>query len=279
MKTVTIITTTRNRADFFKRAAETVLAQDYPAIEHVVVDAKSSDNTVEIIKQLEPQYRAKGFTLRWVSEPDSGLCAGLNKGFRLSTGEYVTLLHDDDQLEPGAIKAFVEAFSTHPDIDFVYGDHYEVVEGRPGRNLIKYRLFSLEDMVRNGYQVPQPSFLCKRTLLEQYGAWDESMYHVADHDLFIRFALHGVRFLHIPFPMQTVEIHAGRTTRKYFLRTLTETKMVNFKYGGGYFSRFYVLYLRDRYFSGFFDFMRDRMPGLWGFMKKIFNVLTGSSQS
>jgi glycosyltransferase involved in cell wall biosynthesis len=270
---VSIITVTRNRRDFLARAVASVLAQDYPAIEHIVVDANSSDGTREFLKRCEELYRNKNFGFRWISEPDSGMAEGINKGFRLATGEYVCLLHDDDTLEPGAVAKFIEAFREHPEIDLVYGENFDLLPDGE-RRLSTYRLYSLRDMARNGYQIPQCSFLAKRELLEKYGDWDESLRHVAEHDAFMRFAEHGAHFLYIPVPFQSVEIHAERVSSAFFKRGLEETKMVNFRHGGSYVSRFYFLYLRDKYFKGFVDVLREKMPRLFTAVKKIFNKMT-----
>jgi glycosyltransferase involved in cell wall biosynthesis len=270
---VTILTTSRNRREFLRKAMDSVLASDYESIEHIVADANSSDGTKELLKEYEKKYEQRNYRLKWLSEPDSGQAQAMNKGLRMATGEFVSFLNDDDAIAPTAVLEFVNVFIAHPKIDFVYGDN-DVVYPDGSRRRVSYRLYSLDDMVNRGYQIPQPSVMFRRSLLEKTGLFDESLRHVAEHDLFMRFAESGAKFYYFPHVMGIVTEHPGRATLAFSRRCLLETKMVNFRHGASHFSRFYLLYLRDRYFNGFFTFLRERMPGLFTAMKKIFNTAT-----
>src|SRR5690348_7251696 len=97
---VSIITPSLNQAAFIEAAIESVLAQDYPAIEHVVVDGGSTDGTLDLLKRY-------GQRVRWISEPDAGQSDAINKGVRMTSGPLLAWLNADDQYTPGAVSRAV----------------------------------------------------------------------------------------------------------------------------------------------------------------------------
>lgn len=271
---VSVLTTSKDRREFLRAAMESVLAQDYSSIEHIVKDAGSQDGTRELLKDMEAAYKKKGYVLKWISRPDKGQAEAMNEAAHMATGELVCLLNDDDMLEHGAVKKFADVFTADPSVDFVYGDNYKLEAATGKRDLVTYRLYSLADMTRRGYQIPQCASMFRRTLFDTAGYFDLSLKHVAEHDLFMRFTEQGAHLFYMPVPFETIVEHAGRGTYAFFLRGIRETKRVNFQHGGGYFSRFYVLYLRDRYFSRFFSWMKGKIPWLYGGIKRAFNKVT-----
>jgi len=271
---VTIITTTKNRKAFLEKATRSVLSQDYPHIEHIVIDGGSSDGTPEFLKRREGKYKDRGFILKWISEKDNGQAEAMNKGARMAAGEYIAFLNDDDFLEPGAVKAFAEVFEAHPEIDFVYGDNHKLDSAIGKKELVSYRFYSLHDMTNGGYQIPSCASMFRRALFAKAGYFDESLRHVAEHDLFTRFTENGARLYYFPVPFETIVEHPGRGTNAFFLRSLRETKSVNFRHGASRLSRFYLLYLRDRYFGRLFGGLKSNMPRLYNVLKHIFNNVT-----
>jgi glycosyltransferase involved in cell wall biosynthesis len=110
---ITIITPVRNAVATLPAALESVRTQDHPGVEHIVVDGGSTDGTLEVLE------RAEG--VRWISEPDDGLAHALNKGIAMATGDIVGELNADDVYLPGALKAVAEAFTAHPDAEWLTG--------------------------------------------------------------------------------------------------------------------------------------------------------------
>ena len=104
---------------FLERTIESVLAQDYPKIEYIVMDGGSTDGTLDILRRYEGN-------LRWVSGPDLGTADAINRGFALSRGEIFTYLNADDEYLPGAVSAAVRAFQAEPEASVVYGDAWWV---------------------------------------------------------------------------------------------------------------------------------------------------------
>ena len=110
---ISIITLCLNRVEFVEAVIESILDQDYPNLEHVVVDGGSTDGTVDILKKYPH--------LRVVSEPDEGMYDALNKGLRLASGEIIGHLNADDFYEAGVFGKVARCFAEDAEIDMVYG--------------------------------------------------------------------------------------------------------------------------------------------------------------
>ena len=111
---ISVITPSFNSIHTIRETIESVKAQDYPDVEHIVMDGGSKDGTLEILKEYPH--------LRWVSEKDEGHYHAMNKGIQASTGDVVEILNSDDCLRPGALRAVGEALMEHPEWDGVFGD-------------------------------------------------------------------------------------------------------------------------------------------------------------
>ncbi|MBI5083068.1 MAG: glycosyltransferase [Acidobacteria bacterium] len=182
---VTIVTPSFNQAEFIEATIESVLAQDYPHIEYIVVDGGSSDGTAAIVAG----YAGR---LQWISEPDRGQTHAINKGFQRARGEIVAWLNSDDLLMPGAVSAAVEAFGRSPETGAVYGDglcidrHGAVTMPFPAT--AEFNLWRLAWLC--DYILQQATFF-RRSAVEQVGWLDESLHWAMDWDILTRL---GKRF-------------------------------------------------------------------------------------
>lgn len=273
--TLTIITTSLNRRALLQKTLDSVLRQSYPAIEQLVIDAVSQDGTVELLQEYESRFRRRGMQFRWFSELDSGQGEAMNKGLRRATGEFVMILNSDDFLNNDVLATFMTVLEQDPTIDFIYGNHDTLYEdGR--RFTVVHHLYSLRDILRNAYQIPQSSAIFRHSFIDRVGGFDESLRHVAEHELFVRLVKAGARLQYLPVVLQVTLEHAGRKTTVHAARSWRETKEVNFRHGGGYFSRFYVLYLKNVYFNWLFEAIRGISPRVYGELRKLFNRITSS---
>ena len=189
LPTVTVITPVFNAAGTIRQTLASVREQDYPGLEHVVVDGGSTDGTVDILREAEG--------LRWISEPDRGLAHALNKGIALATGDVIGELNADDVYEPGALRAVGAAFEARPDAMWLTG-YCRIIDGdgreiRPRVTRYKnalLRRYSLGLYLTHNF-VSAPSTFFRRATLEEAGGFDERYRISVDYDLQLRFARRG----------------------------------------------------------------------------------------
>jgi GT2 family glycosyltransferase len=182
---VSVVTPTLNRAALLEGTLESVAAQTYPAVEHIVVDGGSADGTRALLERWE---ETSG--LRWRSEPDDGMYSAVNKGLGLARGEILAYLNSDDRYFPWTIATAVDALDRAPDAWFVFGDAlaFDLVSGRIQLRLIPP--LSLRYLARHGF-LSQPSVFWRRSAMERVGMFDESLRFVADCDYWMRLAAQG----------------------------------------------------------------------------------------
>jgi glycosyltransferase involved in cell wall biosynthesis len=114
---ITVVTPSYNQAKYLCATIESILNQDYPNLEYMIVDGGSTDGSVDIIKRYESHLS------HWVSEKDGGQSEAINKAFRKSTGRFFNWINSDDILFPGALWRIAETIIKYPDADMVVGDH------------------------------------------------------------------------------------------------------------------------------------------------------------
>ena len=183
MTLVSIVTPSLDQGRYVREAIESVRAQTYSPIEHIVVDGGSTDGTLEILGEYEG--------LRWVSEPDGGQSHALNKGFALATGEILGWLNADDAYEPGAVAAAVEALRS-AGAGLVYADVTRVDDDGVNPRRIRSRPeFDLWTELNLGCGIYSPAVFFTRDALESAGGIDESLHLTMDYDLWLRI---GMRF-------------------------------------------------------------------------------------
>lgn len=179
---VSIITTCYNREKTIAQAIESVLGQDYPDIEYIVVDGASTDDSFKVIRSYGSRIT------KVISERDGGMYEAINKGIKMATGEIVGLLHSDDFLfHPHIISEIVERFK-RTSADIVYGDGL-FVDAHETEKVIRdwrsgnYRRWK----VRLGWLPLHPTVYIKRSAMERYGLYNEKYQIAADSDFLVRY--------------------------------------------------------------------------------------------
>jgi glycosyltransferase involved in cell wall biosynthesis len=189
---VSVVIPCLNRAHFLVPTIESVLQQDYPRIECIVVDGGSTDGTLEILKRYEER-------IKWVSESDNGHADAINKGWRMSRGEILAWLNADDVWAvPDAVRHAVEYLLAHPEVDVVYGDCGSIdADGKPvGMSYLHE--WNLEYAVTYcDHCIPQPAAFLRRSAVEKVGWLDVDFISKKDHELWLRIGLAG-SIQHIP---------------------------------------------------------------------------------
>jgi len=205
MNLVSIITPSYNQASYLEQTIQSVLSQDYPRIEYLVVDGASTDGSVDIIKKYTDRLAW------WVSENDSGQAEAINRGLGRANGEILAWLNSDDYYLPNTISAVVKTFAGNPDVVMVYGDMLAVDEYGQTTNGLKYKQLSLEDMLC--FQIiGQPSVFFRRAALEKTGLLDTTFHFLLDHHLWIRMAGQG-KILHVLQTWSAARYHAKAKNR------------------------------------------------------------------
>jgi glycosyltransferase involved in cell wall biosynthesis len=220
---VSIVTPAYNQAAFLPDTIETVLSQDYPRIEHIVIDDGSTDNTREILSS----YTGR---LTWESQPNQGQTPTINKGWQRSSGEIITWLNSDDTYLPGAVSKAVEYLQQHPDIDIVYGDTLLTeADGTPIETM-KAPEFSYRALVANCHNpIPQPSAFIRRKVMEDVGLLDPHYYYFMDWDFWLRA---GIRhsFAYFPELLSTYRLHEESKTVAQAVRAAPELEYMYRKF-------------------------------------------------
>ncbi|MGZ9234179.1 MAG: glycosyltransferase family 2 protein [Anaerolineales bacterium] len=205
MNLVSILTPSYNQAPYLGQTIRSVLDQDYPHIEYIVIDGGSTDNSVDIIRKYADRLAY------WISEKDSGQAEAINKGFARAKGGILAWLNSDDYYLPGTISAVVKCFEEHPDVGMVYGDMLAVDGNGQTINVLKYRQLSLEDLLC--FQIiGQPSVFFRRSVLEEAGPLENAFHFMLDHQLWIRLAEKS-RILHVSQVWSAARHHAEAKNR------------------------------------------------------------------
>ncbi|HKY56082.1 MAG TPA: glycosyltransferase family 2 protein, partial [Anaerolineales bacterium] len=205
MKLVSIITPSFNQARYLEATIQSVLSQDYPRIEYIVVDGNSTDGSVEIIKKFENRLAY------WISEKDKGQADAINKGLARAKGEILAWLNSDDYYLPNAISSVMKVFDENRDVVMVYGDIVAVNKNGQTINVLKYKQLALNDLLC--FQIiGQPAVFFRRAAFEKVGGLDTTFHFLLDHHLWIRIAQQG-KILYVPQTWAVARYHAEAKNR------------------------------------------------------------------
>lgn len=191
---ISLITAVRNRVSTIAGAMESVRAQSWQDIEHIVVDGASTDGTLALLGR----YRDN--VARLVSEPDRGVYDALNKGLRMATGDVVGFLHSDDEFaSPDALALVAKAFED-PAVDAVYGDLVYVSSKNPAQVVRYWRAGSYSrPSLALGWMPPHPTFYVRRGIYERHGGFDTRFRIAADYEHMLRVLWQGsARAAYVP---------------------------------------------------------------------------------
>lgn len=201
---VSIVVPSFNQARYLETALRSVLEQDYPDLEVIVIDGGSTDGSLPVLERYASRLAY------WVSEPDAGQADGINKGLRRATGEVVAWLNSDDVYLPGAIRQAVQALGADPGAGLVYADGIMVDSEQVLLDRHRYRPLDLVDLL--SFEVLlQPTVFMRRSLLEEAGYLDASYQLILDHELWVRIAARA-RMRHVRSFWALERTHADAKT-------------------------------------------------------------------
>ena len=178
---VSIVTPSYNQAHFLEATIRSVINQNYPHLEYIIVDGGSTDESVEIIHRYAP------YLAWWVSEKDEGQAQAINKGFSHAKGEILAWINSDDLYLPDAIQNAVTALEQNPQLGLVYGDAVTIDEQGCPLHLLAFGDWKAEDLLAFRI-ICQPAVFFRRSVWEAAGGLNESLHYMLDHDLWQRMA-------------------------------------------------------------------------------------------
>jgi len=215
-----IVTPSYNQARFVEATLQSVLTQDYPHKEYLVLDGGSTDGSADIIRRYAERLDY------WVSESDRGQAHAINTGFARAKGDVLGWLNSDDTLLPGALTAMAETFAAHPEVDLVYGDFvYTDPDGNHLRRRHVFPNLTYETLWHHDY-LGQPAVFFRRSLWERIGPLDESLYNCMDWDLFLNMwkVCHP---LHIPRVLATYRLQpSSKSAAEDSVRVMQEMHLI-----------------------------------------------------
>lgn len=188
---VSIVTISFNQARYLPRAIASVLSQDYPDIEYIVVDPGSTDGSRAVIDRYADRIA------HLILDPDDGPADGLNHGFARAAGDIVAYINADDALLPGAVREAVDYLTANPDVDVVYGDGYIVdADGRVRRTMESTPLNLPRYAYLIGMILQQATFI-RKSAMDRVGGFNPANRTCWDGELIIDIALTGATIRHV----------------------------------------------------------------------------------
>jgi glycosyltransferase len=215
---ISVITAVYNRVATIGEAVDSVRAQTWPNVEHVVIDGASTDGTLELLQARRHEVA------ELVSEPDRGIYDALNKGIAHATGDVIGLMHSDDLYADEKVLADVAAAFADPQIDAVYGDLDYVAQDNTNRVIRRWRSGAYTPaLLLRGWMPPHPTLYLRRQVIERWGAFDASYRIAADYDAVLRYFGRGnIRPAYIPRVL--VKMRVGGESNRSLARILRKSR-------------------------------------------------------
>ncbi len=237
MKTlVSIVTPSFNQGQFLERTIQSVLEQNYPNIQYIIIDGASTDNSLEIIHRYQSRIDY------WISKPDHGQTDAINKGFAMAKGEILAWINSDDTYQPGAVLQAVESLVNHPEVAGVYADADFIDEKE--RKIGKFPSAQTDyARLRRGYvHIPQQTFFFRRSFWEKVAPLDITFNFAMDYDLWVRLAKLAP-LIYLPGRnWANFRLHSNSKTILADVECWPEMLRVHYRQGGSHFAPIVLKY-------------------------------------
>lgn len=220
---ISVITVTLNSARCLDETMCSVVSQEWPDLEYIIVDGGSRDGTLDIIADAA----AADPRIRWISEPDRGISDAFNKGIAIATGELIGIINSDDAYLPEALRLVAESAAAHPECDVFHGDMVRL--DRAGNELFVLKPLAVETSVWREMPVNHPATFVRRGAYGKVGGFDTALRYAMDYDLVLRLHKAGCRFCHIERPLAAMR-YGGASDASY-VRGLLEVFAVSVREG------------------------------------------------
>lgn len=249
---ISIVTPSFNQGKYLEDTILSVISQNYPNLEYIIIDGGSSDNSVEVIKKYEHYLKY------WVSEPDNGQYDAINKGFSMASGEILAWLNSDDKYTPWTFQIIAAVFSKFPEIQWgttlyplEWNEHGDAtgcsyIEGYSRAGFLKG-----ENLPGNGWYakvcIQQESTFFRKSLWDRSGGAIDTTYRLAgDFELWARFFQYSELY-GIGTPIAGFRRHGDQKTAKFLQEYMKEAKCILSNYGGHPHGRISSYILRKKF--------------------------------
>lgn len=222
---ISIVTPSYNQAEFLERTILSVLNQNYPNLEYIIIDGGSTDGSVEIIKKYEK------YLTYWVSEKDDGQSDALNKGFKISTGDFVGWQNSDDVYLPGAFKKAAQVLNDYQAVDIVFGNSMLIDREDNKIRELRFVPFSVFTHVHEAMSISNQSAFWRRGLFSKIGMLDSQLQFIMDYEFFMRAGIQGGKFKHIRFFLGAFRLHGDSKTNTILSVARKEREFIDNRYG------------------------------------------------
>jgi glycosyltransferase involved in cell wall biosynthesis len=223
---ISIVMPSYNQANFIERSILSILNQDYPNTELIIVDGGSKDGTADIIQK----YKDK-ITL-WISEKDKGQSHALNKGFKYCTGEIYGWLNSDDIYLPNAFQLVIEAFEKNLNKKIVFGDWISLDKYDRVTDFNHAFNFNHNHFKYEGFHLNAQSMFWRRDVHERFSGFDINLYNTMDFQMIVEFGINESQdsFLRIPYPLGGFRRYFGQKTAEMLPNVIEEHKSIANRY-------------------------------------------------
>ena len=221
---VTIVSPSYNHAKYIRETVDSVLAQDYPNIEFVLLNDSSTDETENILREYGDRFY-------WETQPELFQTATINKGWVMTKGDIITWLNSDDTLYPGAVSRAVEYLQKNPETGIIFGD--TMYTEADGKDLYRYTLpngFSYFDFVLECVNlIPQPSAFIRRDVINKIGYLDQQFDYFMDWDFWLRAGLY-FKIDYFGELLSTYRLHENSKTVSQSIKAAPELEILYRKF-------------------------------------------------
>jgi glycosyltransferase involved in cell wall biosynthesis len=211
---VTIITVCKNSEATIEDTILSVISQDYQNIEYIIIDARSTDRTLEIINKFRDKISV------FISETDAGIYHAINKGIGLATGDIIGNLNADDfYSQPSVISMVVNTFR-NKNAEAVYGDLHYIAKNNPKKIVRNWKSGAYKDgLFLKGWMPPHPTFFVKSSVYAEFGTFNTQLKSAADYEIMLRF-IHKYKIKIAYLPQVLVKMRVGGKSNKTLLNRL-----------------------------------------------------------
>jgi glycosyltransferase involved in cell wall biosynthesis len=243
---ISLLTVSYNSAATIKDTIESIRSQDFKNIEYIVVDGRSEDETVGIIKSYD------SFIAKWISEPDKGIYDAMNKAIQMATGDVVGILNSDDFYCNNKIISQVAQAFEDPSVDVVFGDLIFVDPANLSKVVRKYSSANwYPAKFARGFMPAHPTVFIRRKYYEQFGLFKTDYKIAADYELLIRFLhVNKLKYKYLPLTMVTMR-RGGVSSRSWKSNIILNSEIIRACRENGIQTNVFKIY--PKYFTKLFE--------------------------